>query len=384
MKRNFLFLYLNTGGGHISPAKVLKDAVIARYPDARVTLLHGFAPGQYISKGIWEKGYETACDLLPGAYSVTYDAFKLHSLQSFGFKTFFPGAIRHIEEKIRELDITDIVSFHFILTPCALKAVKRSGRVIPVTAVVTDPFSPHPIWFYPENAVRYVVSSPEVRAAALDRLRIAAHRIAEFPFFVDPSFYARADSARLKERYGFRPDAPVVLISGGGGGLPLSLALVREWQRCGGRAALAVVCGRNGRLKRALESLAAAHPEAKLRVYGFVPFMSDLVRLCDCAVTKAGASSLFELLAAKKPLIICSYIHGQELGNVRYAVRNRVGWFIRTPAAICDKIAQVTEDAAYYGDVRRRLDSLSPDRYAERMSAAAAYVAEESGSDPFR
>ncbi|MDE6068868.1 MAG: hypothetical protein K2F89_07975 [Treponemataceae bacterium] len=50
------------------------------------------------------------------------------------------------------------------------------------------------------------------------------------------------------------------------------------------------------------------------------------------------------MLSCKKPVIISRYIHNQELGNMRFAVRNKVGYFIQKPGAIYDKIEEILED----------------------------------------
>jgi processive 1,2-diacylglycerol beta-glucosyltransferase/1,2-diacylglycerol 3-beta-galactosyltransferase len=49
-----------------------------------------------------------------------------------------------------------------------------------------------------------------------------------------------------------------------------------------------------------------------------------------------------EALAAHKPLIVSTYIHGQERGNMRFVVDSGAGWFIQRPEAIWRKIAALT------------------------------------------
>ena len=40
-QRKFMFLYLNTGGGHVSAARVLKQSIEEHYPNASVELNSG-------------------------------------------------------------------------------------------------------------------------------------------------------------------------------------------------------------------------------------------------------------------------------------------------------------------------------------------------------
>ena len=86
--------------------------------------------------------------------------------------------------------------------------------------------------------------------------------------------------------------------------------------------------------------------------------MDEMIKLCDCAVIKAGPATLMEVLVSKKPVIISSYIHGQELGNMHFAVRSGAGWFIRDPEEICDKVCSLLSDDAYLRSVKRRVGAL--------------------------
>jgi processive 1,2-diacylglycerol beta-glucosyltransferase/1,2-diacylglycerol 3-beta-galactosyltransferase len=94
-----------------------------------------------------------------------------------------------------------------------------------------------------------------------------------------------------------------------------------------------------------------------LTVYGYARNMPQLIKASDCVVTKAGASLTMETLALHKPLIISTYIHGQELGNVRYVTRNGAGWFIQRPRDIYKKLLYLASAPDYAsrvaGNVRR-------------------------------
>ena len=71
-KRKFLFLYLNTGAGHISAAKVLAEAMRIQNPDAEIKMLNGF-PKHKAGHLLFEKGYNYACNYVHGAFPLIYD-----------------------------------------------------------------------------------------------------------------------------------------------------------------------------------------------------------------------------------------------------------------------------------------------------------------------
>jgi processive 1,2-diacylglycerol beta-glucosyltransferase/1,2-diacylglycerol 3-beta-galactosyltransferase len=134
--------------------------------------------------------------------------------------------------------------------------------------------------------------------------------------------------------------------------------------------ALTVVCGRD-RLSYGVLSRLAKKTPSLLTVHGYVRDMPDLIQKSDCVVTKAGASLTMEVLALRKPLIISTYIHGQELGNVRYVTRNGAGWFIQKPADIYRKLLRLAQDPSCAARAAENARKLGVSGGAE---AVAAYI----------
>ncbi|MDE5898788.1 MAG: hypothetical protein K2H09_05935, partial [Treponemataceae bacterium] len=62
------------------------------------------------------------------------------------------------------------------------------------------------------------------------------------------------------------------------------------------------------------------------------------------------------------------YIHNQELGNMRFAVGNNVGYFIRKPADIFRKINELLNDSAFDEKMRHRFDSVAIDTDASKVA----------------
>ncbi|NJL08636.1 MAG: glycosyltransferase, partial [Methylacidiphilales bacterium] len=102
-----------------------------------------------------------------------------------------------------------------------------------------------------------------------------------------------------------------------------------------GRGQVAVVCGRNARLKTELE---AARWPVPVAVLGFVDQMAELMHACDLLVTKAGPGTIAEATICGLPILFSGFIPGQEEGNVDYVVAHGGGRFIRQPAAIAEAV----------------------------------------------
>ncbi len=134
---------------------------------------------------------------------------------------------------------------------------------------------------------------------------------------------------------------------GGGDGLPGAVDIVNKCVLKKAKFAVAVVCGKDMGKYAYLESLSRLYPKLDLHVYGFVNYLDELIKLSDCVVMKAGPATLLEALSCRKPIIISRYIHNQELGNMRFAVQNKVGWFIQKPSKIYDKIEELLNDEKF-------------------------------------
>ncbi len=359
-RRKFMFLYLNTGGGHISAARVLKQSVEEAYKDIDIELLNGFDRTNSHLKLFFEKGYHAALTFAPGAFSIIYEAAKLRFTQASFSKIIKPTTALSLEKKFREQEVTDVVSFHFALTTSAVTAIRRLGNTIRLSVVVTDPFTAPPAWFFEKN-VRYYVYSDQVKKDAVEQCGVPEHLITVAPFLIGKKFLVPSteqEVAVYKQKHEFPHDKKIVLLAGGGEGLPGAFAIVTECAKNKAPFSLAVVCGHDKATYNNLKLLKLAYPDLDLHVFGFVSFMDELIKSCDCAVIKAGPATLMEVLHSKKPVIISTYIHGQELGNVRFAVEHNCGWFIQKPKAIYEKIYDLFSNTQYYDRIQGALGKL--------------------------
>ena len=86
----------------------------------------------------------------------------------------------------------------------------------------------------------------------------------------------------------------------------------------------------------------------KRRMYVFTDLFlharsSELRGLCHY---QGRCLTVMEVLSVGKPVIFSTFIRGQELGNVLYAVHNGAGAYIRKPGQILDHAANILDDPA--------------------------------------
>lgn len=115
------------------------------------------------------------------------------------------------------------------------------------------------------------------------------------------------EQASLKRGLGYDPKAPLILVTGGGlGAVRLNNAMVAIAEQVAAEAQIVHLAGASN-----AETVRGQVP-AGLR-YEVLPFvdekMAQLVRAADIVVTRAGATTLLELAAAAKPIIIIPNPH---------------------------------------------------------------------------
>ncbi|MBQ9539732.1 MAG: hypothetical protein IJU95_10755 [Treponema sp.] len=361
--RRFLLVYLNTGNGHRAQAEVLQEAFHDYSPETKVELLCGFDHKNRSAHILLEKGYGVACNYIHGSWPLIYDLGKFHFFQTIVRHTVRLHTQGYLTKMLEEKKITDVVSFHFVMSPVIKDAIrsicKKTGRDIRLTVLTTDPFTGPSAWFYLSN-LDYLVASPQFRDFAL-RCGVPQSHVQVVPFLLNKKFSKPATKEEisfLRNKFGYRQDRRVVLLAGGGEGLPGALKIVNQCVLHKAAFSVAVVCGRNKGLYRSLELVKKVAPWLDLHIYGFVDCMDSLVKLSDLVVSKAGTSTVMEIACQQKPVIISNYIYGQEKGNLEFVKDNGIGCFIRHSAAIYARINRIFASEESYEEAASKCKGL--------------------------
>jgi 1,2-diacylglycerol 3-beta-galactosyltransferase len=347
---HLLFLVADTGGGHRASAEAVARRLAAAHPGRFAT--HVLDPFVQASPrlvggvvGLYSPITRRAPWLWGALYHATNSRAAVAALRGSALRLVEPG----LGEVVGALRPALVVSFHPLLNHCAARVLRRMpGARIPLVTVVTDLVDVHAAWTC-AGVDAVVTSSP----GGLDRARragVPADRCFDLGLPVDEAFAspAPAGSARLalRRRLGLSPDRFTVLLAGGGegsGGLARrARALLDELEDVD----VVVICGRNMRVRRGLEALAAARGDSRLRVLGFVTNMAEWMRACDLMVSKAGPGTIAEALCSRAPLLLTSYLPGQERGNIDFIVDTGAGRYVPRVGDMVDAVRELSRPAA--------------------------------------
>jgi len=136
-------------------------------------------------------------------------------------------------------------------------------------------------------------------------------------------------------------------------------------------ATLIVICGKNEKVRRNLKNVTwpvGVHAEIK----GFVQNMDEWMAASNVMVTKAGPGTIAECCTRNLPVVLSSYLPGQERGNVTFAVEGGFGEYTTKPDIIAQTVVAWLQDPV-------ELEKRSKAAGAASRPRATLQIAEEIG-----
>ncbi|HET9920276.1 MAG TPA: glycosyltransferase, partial [Ktedonobacteraceae bacterium] len=399
-QRTILFLIADTGAGHRSAANAIRNAITLIAQKEQETWRQDHQQGRQEEQNQQAAGSEKTGEEASSAAAPSYrieivDVFEEYSrfplreaVKLYGptirYNPRLYGRFFHISNKERRVQaartvaeplvhngllrlITTvkpdvIVSIHPMLNHVTINAIRDLGLHIPFLTVVTDLVSVHHAWFAP-GADAYIVPTEAAKQIYLAR-GLDPQRVHLLGMPIDPKFtHPTASREELRKKFELEPGLPVVLLVGGGegsGGLQTSVRAISHARL---PAQLLVVTGRNRRLYAHLQRTRSLL-RVPARIFGFVNNMPELMRASDVLITKAGPGTISEAMACGLPMILSSYVPGQEEGNVDYVVQNNVGVLAEDPLALVNELRKLVKPGSTI--LKRRLQN------AQRISRPAA------------
>ncbi len=374
-KRKYLFLYLKTGGGHLAPARSLSDYLKKNYKDLIETeLIDGLAGTNRLVRFIIEDGYRLSQTKAPWIYETLYALYKipLVSRTNNFLLSFF--IYPYLKAVIKRENPDKILIFHFFLIRPVYKFIKKEKLTCPVYTFVTDPFTAHPIWFLNKNQ-KFILFSEKLKEQCM-RKGINENNIRVFPFIIAEKFSSGNKTIsipELKKKFGFTGSKKIVLLLGGGEGIPKGEIIVKYLNKSLSDIEIAVVCGRNQNLFERLSDYSETNNENNIKLFGYVDFVEDLINISDVVITKCGASTFMEILFCKKIPVVISYIWEQEKGNVQFLTENNLGVYEKKIEKLPETIEGIFSNRGKYADINK---NISEKKFENGVTEVAKFIVE--------
>jgi len=342
-----LFLIGDTGGGHRSAAAAVAQALERALPGRFVPVIWDPLRGPDVARPLrWFAGLYGPCiRLTPWLWWLfwrTSDSPRVLAAVRHTIMAPVYGSVARAAESCRP---ALIVAFHPMTADPAVRARDRSGVLPPVVTVITDLITAHLSWR--DAPVDRVVVPSEEMAARCAKDDAEPDRFVPLGLPVAAEFCQppldEAERKELKRELGVQGDFLVVLTGGaeGSGGLRRrAAAILRQVDNVD----VAVICGRNRSLKRRVARLAGRSGGGRLTAHGFVGNMPDWLRCADVVVGKAGPGTIAEATCCGAPLVLTSYVPGQEKGNAQFVTGAGAGVFAPRPRQLAAEIGRLRRD----------------------------------------
>ena len=378
---SILILFSDTGGGHRAAARALEQAIFQLEPAATVNKLDPLLGVDTSPRLVRRLAglYSPIIQRSPALWGALYHG--LNNRPAFAaVRGVFGGRIRRIlTAAVHEHDPDLVISVHPLLNHVAWQAIRRGGRPRGLVTVITDLVEFHLGWMF-RHADLTIVPTEKARleclAAGLPDSRV---RLLGLP--VDLRFRppAPGEKASLRRRFGLDQKRFTILVSGGGEGSGKLLTQVRALaRRDGSDWQLIVICGRNDKLRRRLARVDFQPPAL---ILGFVDNMPDLMRAADLVVSKAGPGAIGEALATEVPILLTSYLPGQETPNVTFVTESGLGLYTPKAEQLLSAVRELAQPtSARYAAMAERAAEISRpyaslDIASECLRVAAGYRA---------
>lgn len=312
-----LIVSASIGSGHTQAANAVKAELERQHPDIRVAVVDFLEGDNFSLNTFIKETYLKMIDVFPDMYDLLYrwsqashNGTTVRNLMSWILKK---RILRLIDRYRPDL----IVFTHPFPCGAACHLKRKEMLTIPLAGVITD-YAVHRLWLYNE-VDSYFVAVPDLKENLIQQ-GIAAEKIHITGIPISSSFGEVGAAPRTVKAN----DGPAtILIMGGGQGLGAVVEVLTELDKIEGQYRFVVVAGRNAGLRKDLQLLSRSlkHP---VQVIGYTRRIPELMADADLLVTKPGALTCSEALAAGLPMVLVNAIPGQEEENARHLAQNGV------------------------------------------------------------
>ncbi len=310
-----LIVSASIGSGHTQAANAVKAELERQHPDIRVAVVDFLEGDNFSLNTFIKETYLKMIDVFPDMYDLLYrwsqashNGTTVRNLMSWILKK---RILRLIDRYRPDL----IVFTHPFPCGAACHLKRKEMLTIPLAGVITD-YAVHRLWLYNE-VDSYFVAVPDLKENLIQQ-GIAAEKIHITGIPISSSFGEVGAAPRTVKAN----DGPAtILIMGGGQGLGAVVEVLTELDKIEGQYRFVVVAGRNAGLRKDLQLLSRSlkHP---VQVIGYTRRIPELMADADLLVTKPGALTCSEALAAGLPMVLVNAIPGQEEENARHLAQN--------------------------------------------------------------
>jgi UDP-N-acetylglucosamine:LPS N-acetylglucosamine transferase len=335
-----LILTSLTGGGHLSLALALEDALGEHYEteilDPYPHIFHQYYTlvGRHFLK-LWGLEYK---------YSDSEEAaLRLHKMLTLLLQERLSTLIRRSKSQL-------IITTHTLLSYEVARVIEHDTAKIPLIFQLSELEEVHSTWLTVKNADAYLVPTYEIFAQARER-GIDESRLHLTGMPVRRQFLEDYGSNKhtILAALDFDPRVFTVFLQGGAEGAAGIDHTVKVMLTSGRPVQIILAVGTNKQLASRFAGI------DRLSVLPFTKTIAPYMAAADVVIGKAGPNFIAEAVMLGKPFIATAFIPGQEAPNLKFLERHNLGWvcleaeaqqrviigLVNDPSALTEKVNSV-------------------------------------------
>ncbi len=380
--KNFLIVSASVGAGHNQAAKATQQA-LQNTESANVSVIDFMNSENSYLNTLLKESYLRMIDVFPDMYDFIY---RWTQTPASGSKVHYLLAQAMKRDMLALIDKhqPNMLIFTHPFPAVAASYLRRIRRVnIPLAGIITD-FAVHRLWVHKEIDL-YCVASPDIKNK-LAHEGICPANIYATGIPIDAGFAQPLAKNAVRLSLGLHPDHKVILLMGGG----LGLGPVKQSLDCLNsieeKLQVIIVTGNNKHLQESLE-YAAGRSNHSVHVFGYSRQIHELMAASDLLITKAGALTSSEALAAELPIIFYQPLPGQEEENALYLTSKKIAKWVKNSSELKWQIHSLVTQPAQLQEMKAKAHQFKRPLAAKAVAQAIGlnnYTGGENGCRDFR
>ncbi|MBA1334828.1 MAG: hypothetical protein HPY66_0448 [Firmicutes bacterium] len=313
-----LILSVSAGGGHIKAAQVIKKSMESLEKNIDIEIIDWLKYINPVVDKVVIGGYIGTLKASPTLYEKLYNmAEKEEGISDISLTINRLLALK-MEGLLHSRNPKIVVCTHpFPLEViCYLK--RKNNLACRVVSLLTD-YAPHSFWI--RDGVDFYIIANEDLIYEMEWKGVDRRRIYPLGIPIDEGFAQSYDTAQVRASLGLDVNRTTLLIMGGSLGMGEVKEVFKSLIRSSLDIQIIVVCGKNRRLRDALQSIAPPSSKPSV-ILGYTEDIPKVMAASDLLITKPGGLTISEAMAMRLPIAIISPIPGQEERNAQYLMNS--------------------------------------------------------------
>ncbi len=346
-----IITYASAGTGHRRAAEAIYNYFKENCPAHDLKIIDALEETNFIFRKLYSYGY---LFLVNHALWLWHFSFWLTSIKALKpAANILVSVINRLNAKgLSKFLIKEspdfIISTHFFPPQIAafLKRIKKLNSKL--VTVITD-FGIHPFWISAGTDMYIVASNLSKEQLILEGVQ--ENIIKDFGIPIDSKFLKEYEKNILCKKFEIEPNKFTVLISTGSFAIGQVEEIVESLYK---EVQILVVSAHN----KILYSRLKQRNYPKVKVFGFIDNIQELMFVSDMIITKPGGLTIAESLAMGLLPIFITAIPGQETENAKILAKKSIGINIKDVASIQDIVLDFRDHPQKLRNTKEKIDEL--------------------------